>query len=37
MIAELQINLTEVLGTLELVEKVVDPWNGIQISDCDYV
>ena len=36
MIARLQINLTEVLRTLELVEKVVDPGNGIPISDCDF-
>ena len=34
MIARLQINLTKVLRTLELVEKVVDPGNGILILDC---
>jgi len=37
MIARLQINISEVLCTLELVDKVVDPGNGILISDCDFV
>jgi hypothetical protein len=36
VVAELQINLTKVLGSLELVEKVVNLGNWVPIPDCDF-
>jgi hypothetical protein len=37
MVAGLQVNLAEELCPLELVKKVIDPGNGVAVSDCDFV
>ena len=37
LITELQINLAEIFGPLELVKKVINPWDWIPILDSDLV
>jgi hypothetical protein len=37
VVVRLQINLTKVLGPLELVEKVINLGNWVPIPDCDFV
>jgi hypothetical protein len=36
VVARLQVNLTEVLGSLELVKKVINFGNWVLIPDCDF-
>jgi hypothetical protein len=36
VVAKLQINLTKVLGSLDLVDKVVNLGNWVHIIDCDF-
>jgi hypothetical protein len=36
VVVRLQINLTKVLGPLELVEKVINSGNWVPIPDCDF-
>lgn len=37
MITKLQVNLDKIFGPLELVQKVVDPWDWTPILDNDLV
>jgi len=37
MIAKLQINLVELLGSLKLVKKVIDPWDWIPVLESDFI
>ena len=37
VIKKLQVNLAEIFGPLELVQKVVNPWDWIPIPDSDHV
>jgi hypothetical protein len=37
VVARLQFNLAEEISPLELVKKVINPRNGVVVSDCDFV
>jgi hypothetical protein len=37
MVARLQINLTEVFGSLELIKEIVDSGNRVPVPDCDFI
>jgi hypothetical protein len=37
VLARLQVNLVEELFPLELVNKVINPRNGIAVLNCDFV
>ena len=37
MVARLHVNLTEKLGSLEMVKKVINLRNWVLVLDCDFV
>lgn len=37
MVTRSKVNLREITGTLELIEQVINPWDGIFTLDCDLV
>jgi hypothetical protein len=37
MVDRLQINLTEVFGPRELIKEVIDSWNWVLVSGCDFI
>jgi len=37
VITRLHINLDEILGPLELVQQVINPWDWIPVPDIDFV
>jgi hypothetical protein len=37
VVARLQVNLTEKIGSLELVMKVINLGNWVRVPDCDFV
>jgi len=37
VITKLQVNIVEIFGLLELVQKVINPWDSVPISDSDLV
>jgi hypothetical protein len=37
VVARLQVNLAEELFPLELVNKVINPWNAVEVPDSNFV
>jgi hypothetical protein len=37
MVIRLKINLGEYTYTIELIKKIIDPWQRILVFDCDFI
>jgi hypothetical protein len=37
MVSKLQINITEVFGSLEIVKEIIDSGNQVLVPDCDFI